>query len=51
MIADIKRIGVGNGKFPSVSEETILEPTIPFDFSTEEITFDDVFRTFDENPT
>ena len=50
-MADIQRIGVGNGKFPSISEEAIQEPTIPFDFSTEEITFDTVFRTFDENPT
>lgn len=49
-MADIKRIGVGNNKFPSISESDIKEPIIPFDFSTNEITFDQEDRTFDENP-
>lgn len=47
---DIKRIGIGNSKFPPVNEIDIKEPIIPFDFSTNEITFDQQDRTFDENP-
>ena len=49
-MADIKRIGVGNSKYPSIGENDIKEPLIPFDFSTNEITFDQEDRTFDENP-
>jgi len=50
MEQDIKRIGLGNSKFPSITERDIKEPKIPFDFSTNEITFDQEDRTFDENP-
>ena len=45
---DIKRIGVGNSKFPSVDEVVIPVTIIDFEFSTEEITFDQSDRTFDE---
>jgi hypothetical protein len=47
---DIQRIGVGNNKFPAITENDIKEPEIPFEFSTNEITFDQEDRTFDENP-
>ena len=47
---DIRRIEVGNSKYASVSENNIKEAAIPFDFSTNEITFDQEDRTFDENP-
>ena len=50
-MSDIQRIGIGNSKFPSIGENDIKEPTIPFEFSTNEITFDQEDRTFDENPT
>lgn len=50
MEKNIKRIGIGNSKFPSIGENDIKEPTIPFEFSTNEITFDQQDRTFDENP-
>ncbi len=49
-MSDIKRIGVGNNKYPSIGENDIKEEKIPFDFSTNEITFDQQDRTFDENP-
>lgn len=49
-MSDIKRIGVGNSKYTSIQENEIKEPAIPFDFSTNEITFDQQDRTFDENP-
>lgn len=49
-MSDIQRIGVGNSKYPSISENNIKKPVIPFDFSTNEITFDQQDRTFDENP-
>ena len=47
-MADIKRIVVGNSKYPSIAENDIKEPMIPFDFSREDITFDTVDTTFDE---
>lgn len=46
----IRRIEVGNSRYASISENNIKEPAIPFDFSTNEITFDQQDRTFDENP-
>lgn len=49
-MADIKRIGVGSDKYPSVKENDLKVPAIFFDFSTNEITFDQQNRTFDENP-
>lgn len=50
MNKNIQRIGVGNSRFPSVEESEVKEPVVPFDFSTNEITFDQEDRTFDENP-
>jgi hypothetical protein len=50
-MADIRRIGVGNSKFAAITENDIKEPNIPFEFSTNEITFDQEDRTFDENQT
>lgn len=50
MEKNIQRIGIGNSRFPSINENEIKEPEIPFDFSTNEITFDQLDRTFDENP-
>lgn len=50
-MADIQRIGVGNNKFAAITENDIKEPKIPFEFSTNEITFDQEDRTFDENPS
>jgi hypothetical protein len=47
---DIQRIGVGNDRFPGITENDLKEEKIPFDFSTNEITFDQMDRTFDENP-
>lgn len=48
METDIQRIGIGNRKFPKISEVVIVPPLVVFEFSTEEITFDSVDRTFDE---
>jgi hypothetical protein len=44
---DIQRIEVGGGAH-RLSSKNIKAPEIPFDFSSEEITFDDPGRTFDE---
>jgi hypothetical protein len=49
-MADIQRIGVGNNKFESVTESVIPVFLDGFDFSSEIITFDNVYRSFDENP-
>jgi hypothetical protein len=49
-MADIQRIGVGNSKNPGIGENELKEEAVPFDFSTNEITFDQMDRTFDENP-
>jgi hypothetical protein len=47
---DIQRIEVGGGiAKPSINQNDIKAPAIAFDFSSEEITFDDPGRTFDEN--
>jgi hypothetical protein len=48
-MADIQRIGVGNIKNPSMGESELPQEKVPFDFSTNEITFDQMDRTFDEN--
>lgn len=48
-MADIQRIGVGNAKYPGIDEPVIIPNKIEFEFSSEEITFDQVDRTFDEN--
>lgn len=45
---DIKRIGIGNIKFPGINEE-ILIPDLIWTFDSEEITFDLMTRTFDED--
>lgn len=49
-MADTQRIEVGNAKFSSITENKIMIPKNQFDFSSEEITFDETFRTFDETP-
>lgn len=49
MEQDIQRIEVGVLNTPSISENDIKPPDVPFDFSSVEITFDDPGRTFDEN--
>lgn len=48
MDQDIRRIGLGNIKFPSVVEP-IAEPEDVWTFDNEEITFDSMTRTFDED--
>lgn len=48
METDIKRIGVGKNTKPGIGEVVITPPALVFEFSTEEITFDSVDRTFDE---
>jgi len=50
MMADIKRIEVGNSRYESVNENVIPVFLDGFDFSSDKITFDDVYRSFDENP-
>lgn len=50
MEKNVQRIGVGNSKYPSVGENEIKEPTVLFEFSTNELTFDQMDRTFDEDP-
>jgi hypothetical protein len=50
-MSDIQRIGVGTGKYPSISENDLRIPRFPFYFSTNDITFDQLDRTFDENQT
>ena len=48
-MADIKRIGIGNVKNTSIDAPDLTVETVPFDFSTNEITFDQMDRSFDEN--
>jgi len=45
---DIRRIGLGNIKNPTITEPIINEPRPAFTFDSEEITFDSITRTFDE---
>lgn len=48
MDQDKKRIGVGNNKFPAIGEVEVPEPVLVFTFDSEEITFDSILSTFDE---
>jgi len=48
MDQDIRRIGIGNIKFPGINEEIPI-PDLVWTFDSEEITFDLMTRTFDEN--
>jgi len=48
MDTDIRRIGVGNNKFPSVTENDIITPKEIWTFDSETITFDSMIHTFDE---
>jgi hypothetical protein len=48
METDIQRIEIGNSKHTLISEKEITPPKIAFDFSSEEITFDSMESTFDE---
>lgn len=48
MDTDIQRINIGNAKFKTVNEKEIAAPKVAFDFSSEEITFDSMESTFDE---
>lgn len=50
IMADIKRIGVGNSKYPPIDQEIIEPSTDPFTFDSMTVTFDEETRTFDENP-
>lgn len=45
---DIKRIEVGNSKYDSMTESTDFVPSDPFEFSSNNVTFDADTRTFDE---
>ena len=47
MDQDIRRIGFGNIKFPTVNEP-ITEPDEVWTFDSETITFDSVIDTFEE---
>ena len=48
MDEDVKRIGVGNIRFPGINIE-IPTPDLVWTFDSEEITFDLMTRTFDED--
>ena len=48
MDTDIKRILVGNVRFPAVNEIDVVAPEPDFTFDSLEITFDLTDRTFDE---
>ena len=50
-MADIKRINVGNTKYPGIDQNVLPQEQVLFEFSTNEITFDQNDRTFDENDT
>lgn len=45
---DIQRIGVGKLDEPGIDESVTKPDTIPFEFSSTVITFDQTDRTFDE---
>lgn len=47
METDIRRIGVGNDRFPPIEEPTALEQP-DFTFDSTEIKLDSTTRTFDE---
>lgn len=49
MAEDKKRIGVGNIKFPTVTEEDNAVPIPEFTFDSVDVTFDSIENTFDEN--
>jgi len=49
-MADIQRIGVGNNRYESINENVIPVFLDGFDFSSDIVTFDNVYRSFDENP-
>lgn len=48
MAEDKKRIGVGNIKFPTVTEEDNAVTVPEFTFDSEEVTFDSLINSFDE---
>lgn len=48
MEQDIRRIGLGKARFPAIDEE-IPTPDLVWTFDSEEITFDSMTRTFDED--
>lgn len=45
---DIRRIGVGNSKFPSINESEIITIGPDFTFDSTDVTFDSNTKTFDE---
>jgi hypothetical protein len=49
MEQDIQRIEVGNSRFAKITESVIKPQENEFEFSSEEITFDQVDRSFEEN--
>lgn len=48
METDKKRIGLGNVKFPKITEEENAVLIPEFTFDSEEVTFDSILNTFDE---
>lgn len=48
MDQDIRRIGLGNNRFPTIKDPIVIVPEPEFTFDSEEITFDSTTRTFDE---
>lgn len=48
MAEDKKRIGVGNSAFPSLQEEDNAVAVPEFTFDSEQVTFDSLINSFDE---
>lgn len=48
METDKKRIGVGNGRFPSLEQDDNAVPVPEFTFDSEQVTFDSLVNSFDE---
>lgn len=48
METDKKRIGIGNNRFPSVGQEDNAVEIPEFTFDSEEVTFDSLINSFDE---
>jgi len=48
MQTDIKRIAVGNSKFPPITASKITPPAFDFTFDSVEVTFDSTENTFDQ---
>lgn len=48
METDKKRIGTGNNKFPKLTEEDNAVAIPEFTFDSEQVTFDSIINTFDE---